>query len=353
MELSLDKNTIRTQRSELMRDYKTKKENITRHEMSVSKEITRLMQIEKFREEAFSSSLVVLKSLENKPDEIIQNMDIVLKAHKATMDKLEADIELIEKEKQSVLDGMHQYIYLVHEHMGRIDKNSTVKIRDKPIKMLKIEEPKWEDNESMYEARMRDFLEKVTNAGLEKLDNNEPIEELVSKWITTKNMYNEVVGIRSIEVKLYKIEADKEYIIRWDDVAKNSGGEGFLSAFVVLSSLLSYMRKDDTDIFGTDRESGKVLIMDNPFAQTNASHLLKPLMDMANKRNTQLICLSGLGGDSIYNCFDNIYVLNLMSSRLREGLNYMKTDHIKGTEELHKLVGVQIETKEVEQIELF
>lgn len=30
---------------------------------------------------------------------------------------------------------------------------------------------------------------------------------------------------------------------------KNSGGAGFLSAFVILSSLLPYMIRDDTDIF--------------------------------------------------------------------------------------------------------
>lgn len=65
-----------------------------------------------------------------------------------------------------------------------------------------------------------------------------------------------------------------------------------------------------------EREEGKVLVMDNPFVQTNAAHLLKPLMDVAEKNNSQLICLTGLGGESIYNRFDNIYVLNLMDSGL-------------------------------------
>ena len=81
-------------------------------------------------------------------------------------------------------------------------------------------------------------------------------------------------------------------------MARNSGGEGFLSAFVILSSLLDYMRKDDSDIF-MDMHEGKVLLMDNPFAQTNAEHLLKLLMNLAEKTNTQLICLTGLGGESI------------------------------------------------------
>ena len=73
--------------------------------------------------------------------------------------------------------------------------------------------------------------------------------------------------------------------------------------------------------------------MDNPFAQTNASHLLKPLMDMAKKTNTQLVCLSGLGGDSIYSRFDNIYVLNLVSTSLQNGMQYVRGEHTRGKEE--------------------
>lgn len=116
---------------------------------------------------------------------------------------------------------------------------------------------------------------------------------------------------------------------------------GFLTAFVILSSLLYYMRRDETDIFA-DRNEGKVLVMDNPFAQTNAVHLLKPLMDMADKMNTQLICFSGLGGDSIYGRFDNIYVLNLVASNLRGGMQYLRGEHLRGAEE-ETIVSSQIE----------
>ena len=52
-------------------------------------------------------------------------------------------------------------------------------------------------------------------------------------------------------------------------------------------------REDETDVFA-DRNEGKVLLMDNPFAQTNAAHLLTPLMEMAAKNNTQLISFTGL-----------------------------------------------------------
>jgi len=176
---------------------------------------------------------------------------------------------------------------------------------------------------------------------VEIYEKNENSAEYIGTRITTKNIYDATVGISNIQIKLYKIEEQREYPITWAEVAKNSGGEGFLSAFVILSSLLHYMRRDDTDIFA-DKKEGKVLVMDNPFAQTNAAHLLKPLMDMAKKTDTQLICLSGLGGDSIYSRFDNIYVLNLVTAGLRGGMQYLRGEHTRGIEE-EVMVTSQIE----------
>lgn len=89
--------------------------------------------------------------------------------------------------------------------------------------------------------------------------------------------------------------------------------------------------------------------MDNPFAQTNAAHLLKPLMDVARKTNTQLICLTGLGGESIYNRFDNIYVLNLLAASLRGGMQYLRAEHIQG-KELQEMVVSQIQVAKQQEL---
>ena len=233
------------------------------------------------------------------------------------MEKLQVDIALVEKEKTKIVELVGDYLKDVHDNLNKIDRNSTIMVRERPVKMLKMELPDWSENENLYELRLQDYIDDVTVKGIALLEENQNIQEFLGTRITTRGLYDAVEGIGNIQIRLYKIEAQREYPISWTDVAKNSGGEGFLSAFVILSSLLCYLRKDDSDIFA-DRNEGKVLLMDNPFAQTNASHLLKPLMDMARKSNTQLICLSGLGGESIYNCFDNIYVLTLIASPPRE-----------------------------------
>lgn len=71
--------------------------------------------------------------------------------------------------------------------------------------------------------------------------------------------------------------------------------------------------------------------------------------EMAKKTNTQLICLSGLGGDSIYNHFDNIYVVKLLESSIRNGVQRVEATHMKG-EEVKRLV---LSDFKMEQVSLF
>lgn len=345
---TLDRGGLDRYRGELLRDYRLINETQTDLSSELSRDLDKIIRNKAFKDDFFNKPLNTLFSLIKDPNEFIEQLMTTIRAYDDLMAKLEVDIAFIEKEKDRVIEMLLEYIRDIHRNMEKIDKNSTIKVKDRSIKMLRIILPEWDAEEYIYSTKLRDMVENLTQSGLNRLENNENIEELISPFITTKNLYNTAVGINNVEIKLYKIEAERQYSITWADVAKNSGGEGFLSAFVVLSSLLSFMRRDETDIFA-ELEEGKVLVMDNPFAQTNSSHLLRPLMDIAKKSNTQLICLTGLGGESIYNCFDNIYILNLISSNLRKGTQYLTSEHTKG-EDFEAMISSQIKTEDMEQL---
>lgn len=289
----------------------------------------------------------ILELINNVYDAKMQ-LETITASYCSILEKLKVDLENIDKERKNIEEILLEYVKDIDDNMRRIDKNSSINIRGRNIKMLKILVPEWEDYRELYQTKVRDYVEAFIRRGLDAIENSSNVEELLGNVITTRKLYDEVVGIGNIDIRLYKIEAEREVPISWAEVSANSGGEGFLSAFVILSCLLSYMRRDESDLFAFGEE-GKVLIMDNPFAQTNAEHLLKPLMDMAKKTNTQLICLSGLGGDSIYNRFDNIYVLNVVNSNMRQGMQYLRSNHIKGNE-IKKMVISQFH---VEQMNLF
>ena len=319
----------RNERGSLIRDYKDQLKQVDTLKHLISDELNRLGHLILFEDEFFKRPLERLSHTRHDSASFLEQYDVIDQVFASLVKKLDVDIEISEKEKANVVQLLLDYLQEVHQYLGLIDQNSTITIRGKNIKMLRINLPNWTLSESLYQVRMNDFIDQLTTRCLELMELNENIEELIGSQVTTKKLYDQIVGTSNVEIKLFKIEEQREYQISWEQVAKNSGGEGFLSAFVILSSLLSFMRRDETDIFSSYSE-GKVLLMDNPFAQTNAAHLLKPLIELAKRNNTQLICLSGLGGESIYSRFENIYSLSLVPSSFKKGCEYLKSQHVKG-----------------------
>ena len=347
--LQMEEETLRNFTGIMRRDYRHETENLKKERSRLENVLHSLLRAERYQEDYYRKPLEAMLSVTENAGMVLEQLGTTVKSYNSQMEKLAVDIEMVEKEKARLEGLLEDYVKEVHNNLTQIDSNSTITVRERPIKMLRLQLPDWEENEGLYKQRLDDYMSELTRTGVEIYERNENAADYFGTRITTKSLYDAVIGIGNIQIRLYKIEEQREYPITWAEVAKNSGGEGFLSAFVVLASLLHYMRRDATDIFA-DRNEGKVLVMDNPFAQTNAAHLLKPLMDMAKKMNTQLICLSGLGGDSIYRRFDNIYVLNLVSASLRNGMMYLRGEHKRGAEE-ETIVTSQVEV--LEQMTLF
>ena len=331
----------------LIRDYNDIIRCVQQCRETLAQTLNKIARQEAFQDASYKTPLENMLKVCDDAAKVLRQLNITLESYDSLMKQLEVDISLVETEKKNVTELLEDYVQNIHKNLERIGRNSTIKIREKSIKMLKVILPVWEDNEKLYSLRLSDLVDEITEEGIRLFENNENAQEYIGRKVTSKNLYDTVVGTGNVQIQLYKIEEQREQQISWNQVAKNSGGEGFLSAFVILSSLLDYMRKDDSDIF-MDKNEGKVLLMDNPFAQTNAEHLLKPLMNLADKTNTQLICLTGLGGESIYNRFDNIYVLNLIEAHLRNGIQYLRPEHKKGEEvKVETILPTHIEVEEM------
>ena len=331
----------------LIRDYNDIIRCVQKCRETLAQTLNKIARQEAFQDASYKTPLENMLKVCDDAAKVLRQLNITLESYDSLMKQLEVDISLVETEKKNVTELLEDYVQNIHKNLEKIGRNSTIKIREKSIKMLKVILPVWEDNEKLYSLRLSDFVDEITEEGIRLFENNENAQEYIGRKVTSKNLYDTVVGTGNVQIQLYKIEEQREQQISWNQVAKNSGGEGFLSAFVILSSLLDYMRKDDSDIF-MDKNEGKVLLMDNQFAQTNAEHLLKPLMNLADKTNTQLICLTGLGGESIYNRFDNIYVLNLIEAHLRNGIQYLRPEHKKGEEvKVETILPTHIEVEEM------
>ncbi len=328
----------------LIRDYHHLLKTLQEGRERLTAALNKMIRRDAFQDDFYRKPLESMLELTGEASLALEQLDTTIASYDSLIEKLEVDISIVEKERDRLVDLLEEYVHEVHRHVGRIDKNSTITVRSRPVKMLRLQIPAWEDNAELYHMRMQDLLDEVTHRGVALFEKGENAQEYFGTRITTRNLYDTAIGLGNVQIHLFKIEEHREYPITWAEVSRNSGGEGFLSAFVILSSLLDYMRKDESDIFA-EKNEGKVLVMDNPFAQTNASHLLIPLMDMARKTNTQLLCLTGLGGESIYNRFDNIYVIHLIAAGLRNGMQYLRAKRLRGGGG-EEMVSARIEVEE-------
>jgi|GEM_PF-2264600 len=226
---------------------------------------------------------------------------------------LELELSSIMSEQEVVINEVLRYANHVLQELRTIDKKSIIKHLGKTQKLLEITIP-----EEKEEVTLREYIkERVIYYGNFEGD----YSNLLENDIQSAELVSKLIGnINRIRVDIKKIE--KSGLVRksWKNaLSQNSGGEKFVSMFILLSSLMSYMRKQETDI--DHKEEKKILIMDNPFAKTNAQHLLEPMFQIAEKYNIQLICFSGIGGSAVFNRFNKIYVAKVIEDKFRSKEN--------------------------------
>ena len=100
--------------------------------------------------------------LTDEAGQVLRQLATTLQSYESLMEKLEVDISLVEKEKEKIVELLEDYVKEVHQNMDRIDANSTITIRERPVKMLKIQLPSWEENENLYHLKLQDMIDEVT-----------------------------------------------------------------------------------------------------------------------------------------------------------------------------------------------
>ena len=233
------------------------------------------------------------------------------------------DLNKMDDMEKGIVDNTISYLKNVYDEMNSIDKNSVIDVEGRRCKMLIMELP---PKDSLDTTALREYL-KATIGKCETLFRQEKsAENLLMNEINTFALFDRFAGINNIRIHMIKIEPNRLRKKSWRQVIEeNSGGERFVSAFVVFISLLSYMRGEAAL---QDEEQSKVLIMDNSFGPITSEHLLKPLFEISKKYHTQMICLSDLKQHTIYDRFNLIYSLTIEREVGREE-EYLEQKTIK------------------------
>ncbi|MCR3921184.1 MAG: hypothetical protein NUK65_01545 [Firmicutes bacterium] len=279
-----------------------------------------------------------LNNYQNKTSKIASHSEIesLLEVVGRKISTLEMELEYINQEEEVVLDEIVRYTNNVLLELKVIDKKSSIKHVGKTQKLLEISIPEEREEESL-KAYIKDKVSYYANL-------EEDYTNLLDHEIQSTELLSKLVGnINRVRIDIKKIEKTRLVRKSWSEaLTQNSGGEKFVSMFILLSSLMSYMRRRETDI--DNKEERKILIMDNPFAKTHTEHLLEPMFQIAEKYNIQLICFSGIGGSAVYNRFNKIYVAKVMEDRFR---NKEQVSFKAGNEETLELSDFTITKKQL------
>lgn len=216
------------------------------------------------------------------------------------------DIKKIDNMETCIIDNTLSYLMNVYDEMNSIDRNSTIDLDGKRCKMLIINLPQ---KDTMETISLKEYLRNTIRNCVSIYKQGKSLDNVLANEISTFDLFDRLVSINKIEINLIKIEPNRLKKKSWKEViSENSGGELFVSAFVVFISLLTYMRGEN--LLGSNMES-KVLIMDNPFGPITSEHLLKPLFEISKKYNTQMICLTDLKEHTVFDRFNLIYSVNI------------------------------------------
>lgn len=116
---------------------------------------------------------------------------------------------------------------------------------------------------------------------------------------------------------------NKNDFYTWDQVAKWSGGEKHATQISLFITLINHLRKKRY----AKETAWKFIILDNPFGKASSDFVVKPMVSLATKTNTQLFCFTGIKERSIQREFETVISNQYVEQRGRLLLN---------TEEKHK-----------------
>lgn len=282
--------------------------------------------------------------------ECLETMNKLISALKTT-------IANIEKDKENVKYHAFMQAKTIYSEMKKISDSSTMKIAGKlrKVPILEIGIPK--ELDQYAEERINEYIEECINNLREKCKNIENakkigniaientavedtrllIEKEIDKDLSDRILLNKIINSETIGLKLYKIDISEagSGLRSWEDViVGNSGGEKMISCLILVLALMQYSREKVLEKYGdTEKlETSKILILDNPFGKMSSNHLLDGLMNILDRFNVQVICLSDISQSSITNHFKVIYQMSLKSGKYTEK-SYLTVDNIIKSED--------------------
>lgn len=122
----------------LIRDYNDIIRCVQKCRETLAQTLNKIARQEAFQDASYKTPLENMLKVCDNAAKVLRQLNITLESYDSLMKQLEVDISLVETEKKNVTELLEDYVQNIHKNLEKIGRNSTIKIREKSIKMLKV-----------------------------------------------------------------------------------------------------------------------------------------------------------------------------------------------------------------------
>jgi hypothetical protein len=269
----------------------------------------------------------ILDSSKGNYEEIITTFVRLIDAVKSYEESINLKKRELDRQSGELVEQMFERSETIYKNIMEIAKSSQVEDKGEIISLFRITWPKKDVDESKhsFDLFINDILEELVKMNSEnaKLEEIDAVFQKRFNMIDIINCYAEtsVCTIKTLKHRNELITKNDFY--EWDKVSKWSGGEKHATQISMFISLINHLRKKRF----AKEDAWKFIILDNPFGKASSDFVVKPMVSLAKKTNTQLFCFTGIKERAIQREFETVFSNQYVSQRGRMFLS---------TEEKHK-----------------
>jgi len=207
-------------------------------------------------------------------------------------------------------DYLHKFVKL-----SKIDVDGTLE------EMVRINFNECEYSEERAESEMRYYIQEL----IQEIEVGNIGKKDLINYLTPAYLINKVLDMKLIKLDIRKIDRNSLKFQRWEKI-QASGGQENAMYIIFLVVLMSYIR--DIVVDRRDKNTSKVLVIDNPFGTTSSYYLWEKIWSILEKNNVQLICPGHKIGTNVMEFFP---------------INHLLTEEISS--EGRTRIGIQVRAK--------
>jgi hypothetical protein len=249
--------------------------------------------------------------------------------------QFEGNLKLqVDKDRNDLVGMCYKRVESIYERIIEIPKSSKMKLYGRDIQAIQLRwdkqaEEKAKQNLNNHIFTVIEDVKEQKMAGVE----DDQIRKFIEQQLDAKELMKHYASFYDCRIKVFKPK--KEHILQnskvkyddWEVAVKWSGGERYTVYMIMFMVYIMHIRQTIT---GREKESFTI-IADNPFGAASNNHVVDPVLEIANKNNIQLICLTAHDTENIIRKFPVVYS-NVY--RYKFGKEIMDTKQIQTLESL-------------------